>query len=79
MGASAPVLEGCGCLKRGCLDCSQHRMSIDSAEERVGLAFLGLEPNDYLITRAQQNPDHSLVLRFNFSGALHRDEGAWLE
>jgi hypothetical protein len=54
-------------------------MSIDSAEESVGLAFLGLEPNDYLITWAQQDPDHSVVLRFNFSGAVHRDEGAWLE
>ena len=79
MGASAPVLEGGGCLQRGCLDCSQHRMSIDSAEESVGLALLGLEPNDHLITWAQQDPDHSLVLRFNFSGALHRDERAWLE
>jgi len=79
MGSSAPALEGCGCLKRGCLDCSQHCMSINSAEESVGLAFLGLEPNDYLITWAQQDSDQSLVLRFNFSGALHRDDGACLE
>ena len=79
MDASTPGLESGGCLKRGCLDCSQHRMSIDSAEESVGLAFLGLEPDDYLITWAQQDPDHSVVLRFNFAGAVHRDEGAWLE